>query len=867
MASALDFDFDSSDLRDLHLRWTRRAFGFRRAFQSRSGKSLWQRVFAAFHHQERRREERKTAAMDLRAKAFIALMVASGVAVVGPEMMHPSWPALGKFLGYLLVVCFASQLKVVLPGINGTMSVNLVVILVSVVELSLPETLVVGCLGALIQTWWQRKQINLLHLAFNTGDIAIAISLCYWFFHSAAAWVPQMELRLMATAIIYFLANTLPVAGIVALTERKVFHKTWAECYLWSFPNYLVGAAIAGLITWSNARMGWQTSLLMVPVAYLIYRSYRLYFGKLEDEKKHVERIAELHLRTIEALALAIDAKDHTTHVHLKRVRVYAEGIGKEMGLSGLEMEALRAAALLHDIGKLAVPEHIINKPGRLSEEEFEKMKIHPIVGAEILERVNFPYPVAPIVRSHHERWDGSGYPDGLKGAQIPIGARILAAVDCLDAIASDRQYRRGVALKDSVAELVRQSGAQFDPRVVEVIQRRFPQWELQAENGGGIVPERLKLSTDLKLHPGGAPAAGYEQARTGENCELDFLASIVAARYEAQALLEFSNDLGRSLSLEETLSVVAARVRKLVPYDAIAIYRVREKSLVADYATGDDYRVFSGLKIPMGEGVSGWVAENRKPIINGNPSVEPGYLDNQQRVERMGSALAVPLVGSDDSLLGVLTLYKLQADAFCTDHLRILLAISEKIGASIANAAKYQDATDSATTDYLTGLPNARSLFLQLESEISRCQRDKGRLGVILCDLDGFKQVNDQYGHMAGNQVLKTFARKLKVACREYDYISRMGGDEFVILAPGLKASDVPTVRDRIRAAAAVSAEEICGAIEFSASVGISFSPDDSRHAAQLLVEADKRMYEMKKSRRFSGTFLAPPPQTMMTQ
>jgi len=361
--------------------------------------------------------------------------------------------------------------------------------------------------------------------------------------------------------------------------------------------------------------------------------------------------------------------------------------------------------------------------------------------------------------------------------------------------------------------------------------------------------------------------AARFDAPRSSIDGNLDFLASIVAARYEAQALLEFSNDLGRSLSLDETLSVVAARVRKLVPYDAIAIYRLRQGKLIPDYTNGDDYRVFASLKIPIGEGVSGWVAENHKPIVNGFPALEPGYLDNPLRIERMGSALAVPLLGLDDGLLGVLTLYKLEAEAFSSDHLRILLAISEKVGASIANAAKYQDASDSAVTDYLTGLPNARSLFHQLESEIARCHRDRGRIGIVLCDLDGFKQVNDQFGHVAGNQVLKIFARKLKVACREYDYVSRMGGDEFVIIAPGLKAGDVPTMRDRIRAAAAVSAEEVCGAIEISASVGISFYPEDSRNAAQLLVEADKRMYEMKKEHSFAGALLDHAPQSRLTQ
>ena len=810
----------------------------------------------------------READMNLRARLLIAIVLCCGVGVLAAELLHPCWPDPGRFLCYLLITAVASRMRVVLPGIKGTMSVNLVVLLVSVVELSPPETVVLGCVSALFQTWRQKRELNLLHLAFNTADIAISLELCYRFFYRSADWIgPQLASRLMATATLYFFLNTLPIAAIVAFTEQRIFHRTWADCYFWTFPNYLVGAAIAWLITWSNATLGWQASLLMVPVLYLLYRSYRLYLGKLEDEKKHVERIAELHLRTIEALALSIDAKDHTTHLHLKRVRVYAEGIGKEMGLGPVELEALRAAALLHDIGKLAVPEHIINKPGRLTPEEFEKMKIHPIVGAEILERVNFPYAVAPIVRAHHERWDGSGYPDGLKQEEIPIGARILAAVDCLDAIASDRQYRRGLPLAASMAEVAKLSGKHFDPRVVEVLEKHYLDWEEQAEAASEAGAEQPPLSTEIKVANGDAPAAGFETAQPGINRELDFLASIIAARYEAQALLEFSNVLGQSLSLDETLSVVAARLRKLIPYDAIAVYRLREAVLTAEYATGDDYRAFAALKIPLGQGLSGWVAENRKPILNGNPAVEPGYLENLNREGAMGSALAVPLAGADDRLLGVLTLYKMEADAFSTDHVRILLAIRDKIGASMENAAKYRDVADSATTDYLTGLPNARSLFVQLDSEISRCQREPNRLAVIVCDLDGFKQVNDQCGHLAGNQVLEGFARRLKQACRDYDYVSRMGGDEFVVIAPGLSRSDVGPLCERISAAAAASVKGIGAGMELSASVGIAFYPEDTGQAAQLLVEADKHMYAMKKDHHFAGSLLAIPSANAMTQ
>ena len=216
-----------------------------------------------------------------------------------------------------------------------------------------------------------------------------------------------------------------------------------------------------------------------------------------------------------------------------------------------------------------------------------------------------------------------------------------------------------------------------------------------------------------------------------------------------------------------------------------------------------------------------------------------------------MSSALAVPLLRADEAVLGVLALYQREADAFSADHLRILLAMSEKIAASIDNAIKYQAAADSAKVDFLTGLPNARSLFLHLDSEIARCAREKGRLAAILCDLNGFKALNDKFGHLAGNRVLEAFASKLRSVCRQYDFISRMGGDEFVLVLPGMGRKAVQEICRRINEAAAESAGEICPGGVLSASVGAAYFPDDAHDAEQLLVEADKRMYANKKLRR----------------
>jgi diguanylate cyclase (GGDEF)-like protein/putative nucleotidyltransferase with HDIG domain len=790
--------------------------------------------------------------MQQRATNFIALVTTAGAAVCLVQLLHTQWTTPGVFIVYLCAAVVASALKVGLPGINGTLSINLVVNLLAVIELSPGEALVVGCTSALFQSLWRMHKVQAIHVLYNLGQIALSIEASQLVFHQSARLLgTTIPLRVLATSTAYFFVNTLLVAEVIALTEKRGFRATWSGFYLWSFPNYLVGGVLACAAALSNLYLGWQYSAMMVPVGYLLYRSYRLYLGKLENEKKHVEQMAALHLRTIEALALAIDAKDHTTHDHLQRVRVFAVEVGQEMGLAGGELEALRAASLLHDIGKLAVPEHIINKPGRLSPEEFDKMKIHPIVGGEILERVNFPYPVVPIVRSHHERWDGSGYPDGLRGEEIPVGARILAAVDCLDALASDRQYRRALPLHQAMAEVTRGAGAQFDPRVVEVLQRRYVELEGKAKALCDSSDAR-RLSTDVKVRSGHAPAAGFESAKPTARKD-DFLAPIVAARREAQMLLEFSSDLGRSLSLYETLSLVAVRMGKLVPYNAAAIYLIRNDQLIPEYAIGEDFRVLASLEIPMGEGLTGWVAQNCKPILNGNPAVERCYCAGSNQGRSVSSALAVPLIRADNDVLGVLTLYRLEKDGFSADDLRILLGMSGKIAASIDNALKYQAAADSAKVDFLTGLPNARSLFFHLDAEIARCIREHTGLAAVLCDLNGFKALNDRLGHLAGNKVLVAFARKLRQVCREYDFISRMGGDEFVVIASGMTQDTVEEVYSRITTAATESAIEVCPDALLSASVGVAFYPDDAITAEELLVQADKRMYASKKNQRNS--------------
>jgi len=598
------------------------------------------------------------------ANLYIGAILAAGLIAFGWSLggWHTGDPL--RFGVYLAVACLASGMKVVLPSINGTMSTNFLFVLIGVVELSRSETVVMACAGIVVQTFWHAvNRPRPVQIAFNTASMALASTAAFEFYHLDLfrASTLEMPILLLLAASVFFLANTLPVAVVIALTEWKAVWPVWKNGYFWSFPAYLVGAAVAAFIDLIGRYVGWQTSILLLPVLYLIHNTHRLHVEKLreaklqaEKEKKHSEEMSAIHLRTVEALALAIEAKDGTTHDHLERVQIYALEVAKELGLSTEEMEAVRAASILHDIGKLAVPEYIISKPGKLTPAEFEKMKIHPVVGAQILEQVQFPYPVAPIVRSHHEKWDGTGYPDGLRGEEIPVGARILAAVDCLDALASDRQYRRALPLNEAMGVLIRDSGKHFDPRIVQILERRYVELEHMAKHSSQA-DDRPKLLTDLKIERGAAPAAGFA-------CEGDSTADLNRLNTQLQ-------DNGEFRTLAKNLQVA-------IGFDAFAIFHEIDGHMKPVFTQGPAAWLIAKLNVPVGKGLVGWVVENHKPILNGNPTVEPGYPDSITNHAGLSSALAVPLE-SESGPTGVACLYRIQRDAFHRDHLRMLQTLS----------------------------------------------------------------------------------------------------------------------------------------------------------------------------------------------
>ena len=634
------------------------------------------------------------------ARAFITSMALAGALCFALAFSHWQSNDPLKFACYLIAALLASPLKVTLPGIEGTLSVNFLFTLLGILELGLPETLLIVLASTFGQAYLRRKhQVKLVQFVFNWSQLTVSSTIAYGAYALVVARVLHAPgpLALVVAAITQFGCNTAAMSTIIGLTEDKPIAKVWNDSYLWSFPYYMVGAAVAGLVHFLNGHIGWQSSLLILPPIYLMYRSYRLYFGKLETEKRHAEQVSNLHLRTIEALALAIEAKDETTGEHLQRVRVYAMELAKELGLTEDETEALKAASVLHDIGKLAVPEHIISKPGKLTPEEFEKMKIHPIVGAEILEQVHFPYPVVPIVRAHHEKWDGSGYPNGLAGEEIPIGARILSAVDCLDALASDRQYRKALPLHEAMAKVVADSGRSFDPKVVAILQRRYIELEKMATQQPLQAPP--KLSTDIKVERGLAPAAGFAECAEPTGSVLGQIADsgrISTAQQRVREIVELCRQPGTAFSAEDIFSLLAARMRHLVPHNSMSVYLPKNGVLIAEFVSGDNFRLFSSLRIPEGEGLSGWVAQNHKPILNGNPSVEPGYLNDPTKYSTLRSALAVPIEGTA-GIAAVLALYRAGQDAFTADDLRVVEAISSGLGIAIENAGKLRAAAAGA--------------------------------------------------------------------------------------------------------------------------------------------------------------------------
>jgi diguanylate cyclase (GGDEF)-like protein/putative nucleotidyltransferase with HDIG domain len=623
--------------------------------------------------------------------------------------------------------------------------------------------------------------------------------------------------------------------------EEPIFATYRSECRP-LLPWFMATAYLVYVVQCAGTRTGYHPAFIALPLMFTLDRGYRTWTASQAERK---EEFAQLHRNTLDTLALAIDARDKTTRMHLRRVQVSALEVGRELQLSEPELEALNIAAMLHDIGKLGIPDHILLKPGSLTAPEWEKMKTHALIGADMLAGMHFPALVSEIVRAHHEKWDGSGYPLGLKKTEIPIGARILSAVDCLDALASDRPYRAALPLDEAMDMVRRQSGKSYDPAIVAILEHKYVELDQLARGTAENLPLLSQATSLAPPAPGIANLASRLRAESKAAAHSNILGPILSAREETEWLRSLASDLAQSAHLDEVASVIYKCLGRKIGFDTLGLYVRREEHLEPIYFLGAHVSLFCKKTFPITEGLSGWVAQHVRPIVNGNVSIECCYENDSVLLNNLQSAMAVPFEGKGGTA-GVITLYHLDRNVFTQEDLRILESASRQIGPAIEAALTFQAAKDSAATDHLTGVPNARALTIHLTQELQRASRDHSKVGVLVCDLDGFKQVNDRFGHLKGNEVLQRVATSLRETCRSSDYLARMGGDEFVIVVPDFP-EDYSSQLERLRAAAVTAGLVVSERPCLSMSVGVSIFPADGRDVETLLAKADKRMYELK--------------------
>jgi diguanylate cyclase (GGDEF)-like protein/putative nucleotidyltransferase with HDIG domain len=617
----------------------------------------------------------------------------------------------------------------------------------------------------------------------------------------------------------------------------------------------VTAAAIATALVLMSQRSGlWLVIIASAPL-YLAYRTHVRAAARAELSRRHFEELAELHLSTVEALALAIDAKDQTATSHIRRVQRYAAAVAQAIGMSPDEVQGVRMAALLHDIGKLAVPEHILSKPGPLTEEEFLKVQIHPQIGAEIIAAVPFPYPVAPLILAHHERWDGKGYPNGLEGEQIPLGARILSVVDHFDALTSDRPYHAAISDTEAVAIIRGEASSALDPAVVTLFVSMLPHLRANARR-------RPDVTRHFSFE--GGPRAAPTPSDDGRD-EATVFREIAHAHREIYALYDIAQSMGTGLGVSDTMALIASKLRHVVPFASCALFfhDATTDTFACRFATGVDAALLRPLVIKQGEGVVGWVGANRRPLLNARPAAdfEAAGIPNETTLV---CSLVSPLTVRD-RLVGTLAVYATCAATFTENHRRLLDRVSEQAAGVISNALVFEQAKHDSLTDPLTGLPNARFMFAHLARELARAARLESEVSVLVMDIDEFKSINDRFGHPVGDRALRDVAQAMRGAIRPYDSCVRYAGDEFVIVLSGcgpelgdLKRLELQQLIDELHFEASPGQR-----LALSGSVGMASFPSDGDTYEVLLAVADRRMYEDKarrKLRAFAGASAADP-------
>jgi putative nucleotidyltransferase with HDIG domain len=531
----------------------------------------------------------------------------------------------------------------------------------------------------------------------------------------------SVAISLLVASFVHYVINITLVSTVIALRYENQILKSCMENFLWVAPMFLPTGTAASLIYFALQHDLLITTIIGAPIFLAIYLGHRQYRNSVEQR---ISIMDKGHRETIEALAVAINAKDEVTHEHVLRVQIYAAGVARLLGCSDTEVEALKAGALLHDIGKIAVPDYILNKPGKLTAAEFEKMKMHTIAGAQILGRVEFPYPVVPVVRHHHERWDGKGYPDGLAGEDIPLTARILSVVDCFDAVREDRQYRKGLTRDEAINLIMQGSGTQYDPRVVGMFITHLPEFEAEILAHKDVPAPTFGIEQMEELSEAArsvAPAAGLAEDEEASHTP--------ANTRQLRAMYVLTQAVNGARGREEILATFTEKLRDLVPYDTCTVTLAVPETgdNVVMRAAGEYGAALVGRKITLGEGVTGWTIANRQSFCNTDPKLDlpPTLADKFAHYRTLA---AFPIL-KDRDVLGAVSLYSAELGEYHKEHQKLI----EEATAFLATALSA--ATDEAAvpvrfnaeTGALAPLPvkdyNTAPLSLtraQLESELT---------------------------------------------------------------------------------------------------------------------------------------------------
>jgi diguanylate cyclase (GGDEF)-like protein/putative nucleotidyltransferase with HDIG domain len=754
------------------------------------------------------------------ARAYVVAVVVAGGGCLIAAALQLRLEHVGLFAMLLGLAIVISGAKIDLPlgRSQSTLSLSHAVNFWALFALGPGEAVCIATVSAWAQCTLGVGARNPIHrILFSISSLTLTVSVAALpltlILGSDIHGVSTLVRAAAIVAPLYFFINTALVAGAIALSTRQSVTRIWQRNFLWSAPSYLAGAALAALATAASARgwFGWL-AVLSVPL-YLVFRSYHTVVARLREEQDETRRAMEVQLATIEALALAIEAKAGCTPEHIRSIQYYAATLAEAAGLSDSEVQAVRTAALLHDIGNMAVPEHILSKPEALTPEEFERVKIHPRVGAEILRNVPFGAPVSELVLGHHERWDGLGYPAGLRGEDIPVGARILAIADCYSTLQADRPYRPARSEGDAIALLHEYAGTAFDPALVELL----------------IAGLNLSVPQPAEV-PGESAWAGDEELA---------LQDIAGAHREEQTLYEIAQALGSSLGVAEAMALIHDKVSRLVPFVTCALFLGDDNDgYVCRYAHG------SGT-----EALFKWTPRSWSDLSLRLPSCADG---RGAHGEELKALLPCPLT-FEGRLIGGLVIYHTVPGCFTDEHRRVLGRVSEQAAAVIYNSTRFEQTQHESHTDPLTGLPNRRSLDRRFEEELARAVRTKTSVSVVVLDLDRLKEINDTYGHEAGDRALRTVGAVLRSTVRENDVCARFAGDEFIVVlsdcSPEHEARRVAEVQNAISAHPFEPRPGV--RVSLSISAGPARFPEDGSTFEELLAAADERMYRDKAGRR----------------